>query len=129
MPMFGLSKKERTAEALRLGTLASTTGGFLHPTDIEKLGLNNDAASWLYSESIAHQINALRVACSTAPSGKEFWVTPIFFKMAVHENLTGAARSNGLPPNAYFFALVRMQLFQEFGLDQVAQGAHYLMSA
>ena len=127
--MFGLSKKERIVEALRRGVTAATIGGFFHVKDAESFGLNKEASSWIFTESIAHQVTALATIYSATLVGKEYWATSLFFKMTVHKILTTLAQSAGLAPNAYYFVISRMQKFSDLSPDQLAAGEHYMMSA
>jgi hypothetical protein len=96
--MFGLSKKERVGEALRRGTAAVLTGAFFHPAEIEALGLNNEAASWIYTESLAHQIFALGLIYSNSSFSSESWATAEFFNNTVSEAITKHERENSLRP-------------------------------
>jgi hypothetical protein len=86
--MFGLSKRERVAEALRRGTVAALTGGFFHHSQVEALGLNEAASSWIYTDALAHQIFALGVIYSNAPACREPWADASFFNDAVFGALT-----------------------------------------
>ena len=80
--MFGFSKKEKAAEAVRRATLASLTGAYFHQSHIEQLRLNKAASSWLYTEALAHQFYTLGTVFSYALSSSENWATEEFFSSA-----------------------------------------------
>ncbi|MBK6973813.1 MAG: hypothetical protein IPH26_13020 [Sterolibacteriaceae bacterium] len=96
--MFGLGKRERAAEALRRGTAAALTGGFLHHSQIETLGLSKEASAWIYMESIVHQLFALGVIYSNCSISDQPWATAKFFNDTVSDALTQHERNNQLSP-------------------------------
>ncbi len=104
--MFGLSKRERVGEALRRGTAAALTGAFFHPTEVEALDLNTETSSWIYTESLAHQLFALGLIYSNSSFSNESWATAAFFNNTVSEAITKHERENGLSPgtiNSFIF--------------------------
>jgi len=83
--MFGFGLKNRTAEALRRAIQASLTTAYLHPAEIEKFGLNDDASAWLMTESFAHHLFALGLIYTKYCQQK--WATVEFFKGAILEGI------------------------------------------
>lgn len=98
--MFGLSKRDRVGEALRRGATAALTGAFLHPSEIERLGLNNEASSWIYTESLAHQIFALGLIYSNSPFSTETWSDASFFNRNVSNAITDYETENRMTPGS-----------------------------
>lgn len=94
--MLGFSKRERVGEALGRGTAAVLTGAFLHLTEIEELGLNNEASSWIYTESVVHQLFALGLIYSNASFSNESWATAAFFNNTVSDAITRHEQEIGL---------------------------------
>jgi len=128
--MFGLSKRERTEEALRRGTAAALTGGFLHNTEVEKLGLNKAATVWIYTESQIHQIFALGIIYSNSAITSEPWATAAFFNDTVSNTLTQHERANGLSPGTVTsFLFKRIDEFSRIDRQFLAAGQHYLDTA
>lgn len=74
--MFGLSKKERTAEALKRGTTAIMNGAFFHINEAENYGLNEAASAWVYTKAQALQIYILVVVFNNTLGRKHSWATP-----------------------------------------------------
>ena len=96
--MFGLSKKDRVAEALRRGTAGALTGGFLHPDQIQGFGLNREASSYIYSEALTHQIFALGLIYSNSQFSNEPWATSSFFNDHVSAAITEHEKSISVAP-------------------------------
>jgi hypothetical protein len=128
--MFGLGKKERAREALRRGTAAALAGAFFHPAEIEKLGLNEEASSWIYTESLAHQLFALGITYSNSPLANEPWATAAFFNNAVSDAITQHERESGIGPGTInSFAFKRLDDFIGMGRPALADGQHFADSA
>lgn len=93
--MFGLSQKERAAEALRRGAKAAMIGHYFHHTDAAQFGLNDDATAYLWTEALVHQIQALGFIADKALSGKS-WVDGNFFWHAVADGISEGDKEFGL---------------------------------
>lgn len=127
--MFGFGKKARAAEAIRRGVRASLTGAYFHHSEIDKFGLNESAAAWLYTEAIAHHVYAL--GCISAAALKaEKWATIDYFFESVIDGMKEANQHGG--PITGQLAPTILKRFGEFerlsGQDR-AKGAHYRSSA
>jgi hypothetical protein len=128
--MFGIGKKERAAEAVRRGVLASLTGAYLHHSEIERLGLNKSASSWLYTESLAHHVYALGTIFSHALSSAERWATQEFFVTAAESAFAAHESKNGLAPGTLSSVIFpRFGEFQSLRGEQRVAGEHYAASA
>lgn len=128
--MFGMSKRERTAEALRRGTAAALTGGFLHHSQIEGLGLNEEATVWIYTDSLVHQLLALNLAYSNSSISNEPWATAAFFNECVADAITQHERNNGLSPGTVnSFAFSRLRDFARIERPFLVAGQHFLDTA
>lgn len=93
--MFGLSQKERAAEALSRGAKAAMTGAYFHHTEAVKFGLNDNASAYLYTEALVHQIQALGFISSQALSGNS-WANWDFFIHAVVAGISEGDKEFGL---------------------------------
>lgn len=128
--MFGLTLRERAGEAIRRGVLAALTGAYFHPSQTEDFGLTKAAASWLYTEALAHLVYALGYVSSAALAGKGNWATFDFF---VESALTGMRESEhkGGPLVDQIAPVVfkRYADFEAFTGQQRIDGAHYRSSA
>ena len=128
--MFGFGKRERTAEALRRGAAAALTGGFLHNSQIEALGLNKEATAWIYTESIVHQLFSLGILYSNCAISNQAWATASFFNDAVTDALTKHEKNNGLSPGSITsFVFKRIDDFSGIDRSFLAAGQHYLDTA
>lgn len=128
--MFGLGKRERAAEALRRGTAAALTGGFLHHSQIETLGLSKEASAWIYMESIVHQLFALGVIYSNCSISDQPWATAKFFNDTVSDALTQHERNNQLSPGTMTsFIFKRIDDFARIDRPFLAAGQHFLDTA
>lgn len=123
--MFGLSQKERAAEALRRGALAAMSGGYFHHSHAAAFGLNEQATAYLYTDAIAHQIYALGYIASRALSGKK-WAGPDFFFGAVVRGLREAeARAELAPDSMVSVALKRYSELEAIPTESAANGGRY----
>jgi hypothetical protein len=128
--MFGLSKRERVAEALRRGTAAAVTGGFFHFSQVEALGLNDATSSWIYTDALAHQIFALGIIYSNAPACAEPWADAAFFNDVVFKALTDYEKSNNLTlGTTSSFIFRRIDDFKAIPREKLATGEHFLSTA
>jgi hypothetical protein len=128
--MFGLSKRERTAEAPRRGTVAALIGGFLHPSQVEGLGLNKEATAWIYTDSLVHQLLALNLAYSNSSISNEPWATADFFEERVADAITQHERQKGLSPGTVnSFAFSRLREFSRIERPFLVAGQHFLNTA
>ncbi|MGH8502546.1 MAG: hypothetical protein ACREVE_08740 [Gammaproteobacteria bacterium] len=127
--MFGLTLRERAAEALRRGARAAMTGAYFHHTKVAELGLNDEASAWLYTEGLAHQIYALGLVYGKAFVGKEKWATPDFFFASVGKGLAEADKENGLPPTATSsFVFKRFLEMEALSGEERHKGEHFRQS-
>lgn len=127
--MFGFGKKSRAAEAIRRGVKASFTGAYLHPSEIEKFGLNKGASSWLYTEALAHHLYALGYIAASALQAEK-WATLDFFFDSALDGMKEAEKNNGTSEDQ--IAPVVLKRYNEFELftgQERLDGAHYQSSA
>jgi len=96
--VFGLSFKEKTAEAIQRGTKAALSGGFFHHTQAQKFNLNDEATAWLYTQALVHQIYMLGVLYKHSTMGKYKWATPDFLTKNIDSALTEHEIIEGLTP-------------------------------
>ena len=128
--MFGLSKKERAAEALRRGTKAVLIGGFFHVEHTEEFGLNDEASAWLFTEAIAHQIYVLFVIFNNTLAKKYRWATHDFALKAVSDAMVDFELEGGQPPGVISsITLRRCTEMDALTAAEGASGAHYRQSA
>lgn len=127
--MFGLTLRERAAEALRRGARAAMTGAYFHHSRIPEFKLNEEASAWLYTEALAHQIYALGSMYGRALVGKNEWATPEFFFKAVGKGLGESEREQKLAPNSVAsFVLKRFLEMEELSAEQRKNGEHFRQS-
>jgi hypothetical protein len=129
--MFGLSFKEKTAEALHRGTKAALSGVIFHPTQAQKFGFNEEATFWLYSEALAHQIYMLCMLYKhTTPQHKYKWATPHFSINNISKVLIAYELKVGLAPSSTSsFIFERCCEIDELSPKEREIGMHYLQSA
>ena len=127
--MFGLSLRERSAEALRRGARAALTGGFFHYTEAESFQLNIDASSYLYTEALAHQIYTLGLIYGQALVGKEKWATPEHFFKSVAKGITEHEKEQSLLPGSISsFVFKRFMEIEELTPEKRRNGEHFNQS-
>ena len=127
--MFGLSLRERAAEALRRGSRAALTGGIFHYTDVDRFHLNKDASSYLYTEAIAHQIYALGLVFGQTFVGKENWATLEFFFTSVAKGISEHEQKESLQPGSISsFVFKRFAEMEELSPDNRRNGEHFNQS-
>lgn len=123
--MFGLSQKEKAAEALRRGALAAMTGRYFHHSDAAQFGLNDDAAAFLYTDAIAHQVYALGFVARKALNGKS-WATSDFFFMSIGRGIREGEENSGLQKDTMLSVLLkRFEEFEKMPSSEAAQGGRY----
>ena len=127
--MFGLSAKERAGEALLRGTRAALSGGFLHLSRVEGLGLNESAGAWVYAESIAHQIYALGLAYTNSIRDERPWADGQFFDDHVASALHSVEKEQGLTTGSFSFVFTRLKAFQQFSRQELVAGKQFALSA
>lgn len=128
--MFGLTLRERTAEAIRRGAKAAMTGAYFHHSQTPEFGLNEEASAWLYTESIAHLIYTLNLLYAHAPGAREVWATPEFFFKAVAKGLNESEQEQGLAQNSVLSFVVK-RVVEMDGLSgaERSSGEHLRQSA
>lgn len=128
--MFGLTLRERVAEALRRGVRAAMTGAYFHHSRVVNLGLNDSAGAYLYSEALAHQIYALGLAYGRALVGKENWATPDFFLKSVANGIRESEKEQGLIPGSMVSVLLKRFVdFECLSPQQRSENEHFADSA
>ena len=91
--MFGFGLKKRTAEAVRRGIRASLTNAYLHFDEIDQLGLNIEASSFLLTESYAHHLFVLDVVFTRYCQEK--WASFAFFEESVLNGMIESEKVDG----------------------------------
>ena len=127
--MFGLGLKSRTEEAVRRAVRASLMGGYLHPSQIQELSLNEDASATLLTESYAQHLFVLGVIFTK--HCQEKWATYEFFVGAVVAGMKEAMEKDGGPdPSALAPMLFdRFHVFQSMSEEERFSGKHFEDSA
>ena len=125
--MFGLSLKERTAEAVRRASMAATIGGYLHHTEVDALGLNDAASACLWHFSVALQIDTLLFIFGKTKSGRS-WKTLVFFVKSAQQGINDGEHFNGLKTG-----VLSSNIFGSLGeihsIPQSEQSNRFLISA
>jgi len=128
--MFGLSFKEKTAEALKRGTNAALTGGFFHYSQAQEFGLNKEATAWLYTQALVHQIYMLGVLYKHSTMGKYKWATADFMVKNIANILTDHEIKQGLTAGTISsFVFMRCSEMDNLTPKERETGEHYLQSA
>lgn len=128
--MFGLTLRERAAEALRRGARAAMTGAYFHHSRVPQFGLNEEASAWLYTEALAHLIYTLSLLYGHALTGKETWATPEFFFKAVAKGIGESEKEQGLAQHSVTsFVLKRVVEMDLLSGEQRTNGEHLKQSA
>ncbi|WP_250520397.1 hypothetical protein [Caballeronia sp. NCTM1] len=127
--MFG-SERRKAKDVTRRGTLAIMTGAYLHHSQVATYGLNDDASSWLYSESVVHLISVLGMLFKASFMRKYAWATPEFFLDSVAKALAESDASLGLRPNTTFsLVFTRLIEMEKFTDAELSRGDHFADSA
>lgn len=85
--------------------MAAMIGGYLHHSEIDKLGLTDSASAFLYVEAVAIQIYALgAIFYHHRSSGA--WETPEFFHNAAVKGLLDGEKANGLRTDSFVPSIV-----------------------
>lgn len=128
--MFGLSLKDRAAEALKRGTKAALIGGFFHITDVAKFGLNENAAGYLYTEAQAHQIYILTVIFQHTLANEKSWATPAFAIKAINDAATDFELEHSVSPGSISsFVFRRCTEMDNLTPQERVDGRHFSQSA
>jgi len=127
--MFGFGLKKGTAEAVRRGMRASLTSAYLHFDEIDQLGLNMDASSFLLTESYAHNLFVLKEVFTT--NCQEKWATFAFFKGAVLDGMTEFEKMDEGPDVSKLAPILfnRLSVFQTMSSEDRSEHKHFIDSS
>lgn len=128
--MFGRSKQGRAKEALRRGAKAVLIGGFFHVDHTNEFDLNEEAAAWLYTEALAHQIYMLTAIFHNTLGRKYKWATTEFMFKAISEAITEYELEQGAVPGGIAsFVFRRCAEIDSMRPEQRTSGVHFVDSA
>jgi hypothetical protein len=105
-------------------------GGFFHVEHADEFGLNEEAAAWLYAESIAHQIYMLNAIFHNTLGKKYDWATPPFFVKAVSDAMVDFELEQGTVPGGFAsFAFRRCAEIDAMSSAERMSGKQFAQSA
>lgn len=128
--MFGLSKKEKARKALQRGTEAVLRDGLVQIQRAEVFGLNEQAAAWLYSETLTHQIYVLTLIANNRLSKRFAWATHEFVVRAINEAITDFEVQQGSTPGSISSFIFRgCAHIDDLTPKERGEGEHFRRSA